>query len=216
MNRLAYMLEREKGQTDFSNASFHYSDMTDMRFVDANFENADFSCTEVEKSKFICCNLRRASFYQADLGYAEFVNCDLSDADLTATVLKYTRFDNCILTGTCLDPDSPISDEGRAGIYSYFPVEDDGTFVAYRTSVSQHVGRTVYTPGETHIAPIFSTDMGTGCHPGLFFNTLDGMERNYPASDWVKVRVNIKDAMRTNSGKFRCRQFEVLEYEKES
>ena len=101
------------------------------------------------------------------------VRADLSGADLA---------------GACLDPAAPIPEVTNAELDAA-GLEIDGPWVlGWRTARSMHVGSTVYAPGSSHVAPWFSVDAGTPCHPGIYLASEAWLEREYQSAPRVRCR----------------------------
>ena len=125
----------------------------------------------------------RANLSDADLGGAY-----LSDADLGGAYLGDADLSGAEIAGTCLDPAAPVpalTDEEitAAGL------ELDGPWVlGWRTARSMHVGSTVYAPGSVHVAPWFSVDAATPCHPGIYLASLAWLAQEFGSSSCAVVR----------------------------
>jgi hypothetical protein len=124
-------------------------------------------------------DFRGANLWGANLRRADLSGADLSGADLSQASLTGANLTGADLTNTCLDPDAPLpvlTDEEitAAGL------EIRGEHVwGYRTTRSLHVGSQWYTPRpEPYVAPWFSVDTTTECHPGIYIDSREGILRH--------------------------------------
>ena len=86
----------------------------------------------------------------------------------------------------------------------------DGDWVTgWRTVKSQHCGTTEYLPGQHYIAPYFSVDTNTDCHPGLYVASKEWLATNYPGDPIVEVKFN-KYVLLHAGDKWRVREFDVV------
>jgi hypothetical protein len=93
------------------------------------------------------------------------------------------------------------------------PADTDGYRIVYRTATSQHMGNTIYEPGQTYEAPVVSADIVTACHPGIYAASLEWIRRNYGNNvQLVKCRVRDGDWFITAKGAIRTARLEVLEH----
>lgn len=152
-------------------------------------------------AKLSGANLRAADLREANLGGADLIGANLSGANLSEADLS-----GADLRGTCLDPLAPIPDATNRLVSVGFVIDADGYFTARRTLLSQHVGVSIYGPGE-HVAPVFSRCTATDCHPGLYF--LEPGDTTYDGNEMVTVRVHVGDVV-AGPTKFRCRRFTVV------
>jgi hypothetical protein len=92
------------------------------------------------------------------------------------------------LTGTCLDPAAPVpaltDEEIKEGGLAV-----RGEYVwGWRTKNSPYVGKCVYMPRpEPYVAPWFSVDRGSTCHPGIYLSGRAWLEGVHPEAEVVRV-----------------------------
>lgn len=186
--------------------------MASVAYADLYGADLSMSClygTILREANLRKANLCGANLRNADLGKANLQGASLYKADLRETNLMMTDLSDADIRETCLDPANEIPDASMAIIAAGFAVNSDGDFRAMRTKKSIYVSETVYTEG-LYVAPYFSTDTLTDCHPGLYFCTEAYYKERYEWQDAVTVQVNIRDCVATVGGKFRCRKFIVL------
>ena len=124
-------------------------------------------------------DLRKADLSGTDLRGAILTGADLDGANLTRTNLSDANLRGADLRGTCLDPAAPVpaptAEECVAAGLEVESVEGRDRVWGWRTARSHHCA-TKYTPGE-HVAPWFSVDMATECHPGIYFASRAWLDR---------------------------------------
>ncbi len=133
---------------------------------------------------------------EKNLSGANLSGADLSRANLSKTVLAPKNKINSRIARKWL--------KARE-----IHVDIAGNFIAWRTQQSIHIGSIFYMPG-VYIAPVFSTDKNSTCHPGLYLADKKWLQNEY-GSDIALVRVlaNVRDAFPV-ADKMRVRKFEVL------
>jgi hypothetical protein len=138
-------------------------------FTSANLSNADFTGARLTGARLSGTNFTDAVLIHTAFKNANLVGANFTGATLTNTSLIGVDFKDTVLTGTCLDPAAivpPLTDEEilAAGL------EIDGEWVCgWRTERSRIAGGTKYVPRtEPYVAPIFSVDQYTSCHPGIY------------------------------------------------
>jgi len=195
---------------DLRYANLRYADLqgADLRDVDlryANLRNAILRSALLEgadlrDANLRCVDLRRADLYGADLRCANLYGANLRDVDLRDVDLRYAD-----LCGTCLDPEAiiPYQDLSELGDVK------DGYVYAWRTARSMHVGNNVYESGQTYVAPSFSVDEMSSCHPGIYLAPRDYLIAQYGLTTFVRVRALVSDVLRAGD-KYRARRIEVL------
>ena len=136
---------------------------------------------------------------------ANLFRADLTGANLSGAILTVADLTGANLTETILDSSRPCP-EATAALRAAGMTVRNGTVYAYRTATSQHVGTTDYTtPGE-YVAPVFSMDPTTDCHPGLYFASLEWLKDAYPDKPLVGISAAVSDVVATTEGKFRARR----------
>jgi uncharacterized protein YjbI with pentapeptide repeats len=146
-------------------------------------------------------NLQDANLQGANLQDADLQGANLRDANLRDAYLYGAN-----LRGTCLDPEAIIPEQDLSELGEV----KDGYVYAWRTAKSMHVGNNVYEPGQTYVAPVFSVDDVSSCHPGIYLASMDWLEAQYGlALAFVRVRARVSDVLRAG-GKYRARRIEVL------
>lgn len=162
----------------------------------------------------IGADLRGCDLYSADLRGA-----DLRDADLSGTDLNGTDLRGADLRGTVLDPCAPIpaltDEELVSAGFELQTIDGVEYVVGWRTARSQHIGLTEYFDQYSpYVAPWFSVDDSTPCHPGIYLAGLDWLDKYYPGAPRVRVRClrsEICGAGRGEDRKYRCRRLWVIE-----
>jgi len=120
-------------------------------------------------ANLVGANLVGANLVGADLRSADLRSANLRSANLRSADLRSANLRSADLGGTCLDPTATPPTISDAEIVAA-GLELDGPWVlGWRTARSMHVGSAEYAPGSTHVAPWFSVDASTSCHPGIYF-----------------------------------------------
>jgi uncharacterized protein YjbI with pentapeptide repeats len=154
-------------------------------------------------------NLYHANLYHADLSGANLCGTDLRYADLRYADLRYADLRYADLRGTCLEPETPLRPISGVDLLAA-GLEPRGGYVhGWRTRVSQQAGVMAYERGRIYVAPWFSTDAATDCHPGIYLAGLAWLEREYPGVDLVHVRCQRADLLHAGD-KWRARAIEVI------
>jgi hypothetical protein len=130
---------------------------------------------------------------------------DLRDANMIGADLRGAN-----LTGTCLDPaNTPptLTDEEitTAGL-----IVDGDLVRGWRTNVSQVCGNTSYEPGSHHVAPWFSTDSETPCHPGIYLASKGWLASNHEGASIVPCHC-LRSELVHAGDKFRAKQIWIEE-----
>lgn len=168
---------------------------------------ADLAWADLAGANLSGMDLHGADLVDADLHGTDLARADLAGANLDGADLTGANLHGADLRGTCLDPAAKMPELPN----DFGEMEHDDTHIyGWRTRESQHCGKTTYIPG-TYVAPWFSADISTDCHPGLYFASREWCEKEYPGTALVRVKVAKSDALRTVGGKWRCRKFEVIE-----
>ena len=139
----------------------------------------------IAHSKDKCPNLGRANLSDANLSGA-----DLSGADLA---------------GTCLDPANTLPTLTDEEIAAVGLIVDGDLVRGWRTSVSRVCGNTSYEPGSHHVAPWFSTDSETPCHPGIYLASQEWLASNHPGDSIVPCHC-LRSELVHAGDKFRTKQ----------
>jgi uncharacterized protein YjbI with pentapeptide repeats len=190
------------------------ANLTDARLIyawlaGANLEGANLNNANLTGARLIGTNLKGADLENTGLDSADFTRANLTGARLTHAHLRYTNFNDAILDGTCLDPLALVPKTDL----SAFKRTQNGKLIGYRTSRSVHVTGHNYEPGQSYLAPFFSKDTGTDCHPGLY--VLPDLESaralaQERQTNIVVVHIDPAHAMRTVGGNYRCKAFTVV------
>jgi uncharacterized protein YjbI with pentapeptide repeats len=175
----------------------------------ANLRGANLRGAGLWGADLWSADLQGANLRGADLRDANLWGADLWDADLWGADLRGTDLRGADLSNTCLNPSNLRS--GKETVITILnnlgiQVNPRGNFKAYRTKVSKYVGNTIYTPG-TYIAPVFSTDEYTDCHPGLYFTSLNNALKM--SNEVISIVTNI-DQVVAGPTKLRCKRFRVV------
>ena len=129
---------------------------------------------------------------------------DFSGANLSGTCLYGADLRGANLRKTCLDPNNVITPDESAILAAGMTIED-GYVHGWRTAKSQHCGAQEYAPGGHYVAPYFSTDTATACHPGIYLHGKKWVQDEYPNEPLVAVRSLLAETVHA-SGKFRAKQ----------
>jgi uncharacterized protein YjbI with pentapeptide repeats len=182
--RYADLSRADLCRADLRDADLRRADLHGAKLTGAKLTGADLNWADLRYADLYGADLRRAKLSGADLRnadphWAELRRAKLRDADLRGADLRGADLRDADLSGTCLDPDAPlpaISDEEitAAGL------EIRGVYVwGYRTTRSLHCGSQWYTPRpEPYVAPWFSVDTTTECHPGIYLDSREGILRH--------------------------------------
>lgn len=188
-------------------ANLRGADLSGADLAGANLVRADLRGADLDGADLRGANLSGADLRGADLRRANLGGADLRDADLRDAALGGADLGDADLSRTCLDPAAALPK-----LPAYFDgMEHDAEYIyGWRTKKSRHCRETEYVPG-VYVAPWFSVDISTECHPGLYFASRQWCEKEYTGTDLVRVKVAKSDALRTQGGKWRCRKFEVVQ-----
>lgn len=166
----------------------HLANFRRANLKQANFEGADLSTVAFDGADLKGANFRGANMCGASLIGADCTNADLSHADLRRTDLECTNFSGTNLAGTCLDPkacvphvpDEEILASGLTikgeFIFGYRPL--DSEFIVGDRNQGHNYDY-VYEPGVCYTAPVFSVDVDTYWHPGIYFGGFNEVIRQY-------------------------------------
>jgi hypothetical protein len=205
-------------RANLSGANLRSADLSDADLRDANLRSADLSDADLRDANLICANLSGANLIRADLSGANLSGANLSGANLSGANLSGANLSGANLSGanlsganlsgTCLDPfatHTAASDDEllAAGLSS-----DSDYVIGWRTSRSQHCGTTEYAPGTSHVAPWFSSDSSSPCHPGLYLAGREWLAAHYPGITVVEVRCLRSELLRAGD-KWRCKRLWV-------
>jgi hypothetical protein len=148
---------------DFTAAYLHGAVLTKTNSKSANFNSANLENSTINEAKF-----RHSELVGTDLENANLEGTDFTGADLTWANLIKANFTGAILDGTCIDPAAPLpplTDEEIlvAGLYP------EGEWVyGWRTEMSAMKCEKYVPREEPYVAPVFSVDQRTPCHPGIY------------------------------------------------
>ena len=139
----------------------------------ANLGGADLQGADLRGADLTGANLAGASLHGAYLTWANLTRADLTRANLARADLTEANLTEADLTGTCLDPAAPCPPLPDAatlaqGGLTLRRVRGRDRVYGSRTADSQHVGSHDYRPRRWHVAPWFSVDASTECHPGIY------------------------------------------------
>ena len=207
------------GDADLSGANLGSADLSGANLRGVNLSGANLGSAYLGDADLSGANLGSAYLGGADLGDANLrgVNlsgADLGDANLRGVNLRGADLGDANLRGvnlsdTCLDPAAQVPDATAALTEAGIPPDVEGFVHAWRTARSRHVGTQTYTPGE-YMAPVFSVDTETDCHPGIYLASREWLTRSYGDIPVVAVVAHVSDIIATSNGKFRARRITVL------
>lgn len=156
-------------------------------------------------------DLRGADLSGAYLSGAYLRGAYLSGAYLICADLRGAYLSGADLCDTCLDPRAAvpalIDDELRAA-----GLDVRGVFVhGFRTRLSQCCGVTDYAPRpEEYVAPWFSVDSLSPCHPGIYIAGRAWLAEKYPAEQLVACHCR-RDELVHAGDKWRCKRLWIDE-----
>ena len=172
--------------------------------VGANLQEANLEYASLYNANLQHANLQHANLENARLQYA-----NLQYANLEYTNLEKTNLHKAILTGTCLDSNAPIPEISDEDIKAAGLTIRGKWVYGYRTSSSQHCGKTIYLKGKTYRAPVFSVSP-TECHPGIYLDGKDWLYyHQYPMANLVRCRTLRSNLHRAGS-KWRTKELEIV------
>ena len=138
-------------------------------------------------------------------GIRDFSRANLRDANLTGANLTGAN-----LFGTCLSTDNSVpylsdTEITEAGL----EIVGDRVY-GYRTALSLRCGDTCYVIRDApYVAPWFSTDSDTSCHPGIYLASKKWLAMSY--SDRSLVRCYCMRSELVHAGdKWRCKRLWVV------
>ena len=188
-------------RADLGGADLSDANLGGAYLSDANLSRAYLGDANLSRADLSDANLSRAYLGDANLSGADLSGADLSGADLSGADLRRAN-----LSGTALDPAAappPLPDAAlvAAGL------EIDGPWVlGWRTARSMHVGSAEYAPGSAHVAPWFSVDAATACHPGIYLASLAWLALEFDVCE-PRVRCRALRAELVHAGdKWRARR----------
>ena len=178
--------------------------------IGANLSGANLSGADLSGANLSGAYLIGANLIGADLSGANLSGADLSGADLSGANLSGADLSGANLIGTCLDPTNtlpPLTDEDitAAGL-----IVDGDLVRGWRTSVSQVCGNISYERGSHHVAPWFSTDSETPCHPGIYLASRGYLASNHPDASIVPCHCLRSELVHVGD-KFRTKQIWIEE-----
>jgi len=150
-------------------------------------------------------NLCGADLRDADLRDADLRDADLSGANLRGADLRDADLRDADLAGTCLDPANTLPTLTDEEIAAVGLIVDGDLVRGWRTSVSRVCGNTSYEPGSHHVAPWFSTDSETPCHPGIYLASQEWLASNHPGDSIVPCHC-LRSELVHAGDKFRTKQ----------
>jgi hypothetical protein len=175
---------------DLSGATLSGANLRDANLSRANLGDANLGGANLRRAYLVGANLRRA-----DLRGAYLSGAYLSDADLIGAYL----------VGTCLDPSNTLPTLTDEEITAAGLIVDGDLVRGWRTSVSQVCGNTSYEPGSHHVAPWFSSDSETPCHPGLYLASQEYLASNHEGVSIVPCHC-LRSELVHAGDKFRTKQ----------
>jgi hypothetical protein len=170
----------------------------DLRGADLRWE--DLRVADLSGASLSGANLSMADLRGANLRSADLRSADLREANLTRADLRNTILDNQIMSLAQQFIRETISHKGKSRL-------------VYRTTQCQYMGSEEYIPGRTYRAEIFSHDLSTACHPGIYAGSKQWMQAHYPKERLVKCLVREGYYIPTLKGCIRCMELRVLAYE---
>lgn len=201
---------------DLAGVDFSHCSLTKANLSYSVCDNAQFTCGVINQAEIVSASLKGADFGLANLEGTNLSGSDCSNANFFGCNLIRTLFKGTILTGTCLDPKAEILAIPDEVIIApgLTPRSIDGVEYVYgwRTRLSQHAGATIYIPGRTYTAPVFSVSHNV-CHPGIYLDGKDRLRLCYQGEPLVRCRCLRSDLHHVDDGgygKFRCRRLEIL------
>jgi hypothetical protein len=156
-------------------------------------------------------DLRYVDLRGADLRDADLRDADLSSADLRGANLCDANLCGANLTSTCLDPAAllsiiPDSNIEAAGLRIHGP-----WVYGWRTARSQHAGSTEYAiRDEPYVAPWFSVDSETSCHPGIYLAGKSYLAKEYDGHALVACKC-LRSELVHAGDKWRCKRLWIVE-----
>jgi hypothetical protein len=172
---------------------------------DANLGGADLSRAYLRRANLGDANLSRANLGDANLGGANLRRAYLVGANLRRADLRGAYLSGAYLSGTCLDPSNTLPTLTDEEITAAGLIVDGDLVRGWRTSVSQVCGNTSYEPGSHHVAPWFSSDSETPCHPGLYLASQEYLASNHPDASIVPCHC-LRSELVHAGDKFRTKQ----------
>lgn len=183
--------------------------------VQAKMEDrpCDFKCAVLRGIDFSYADLEGADFQFADLKCANFYHAKLAGANLSDALLGHADFCMADLDHTVLDPANilpPIPEaEILAAGLELDTFEGEDIVIGYRTMFSQHVGRDKYRGGLYYRAPVFSCCQKTSCHPGIYMDSRENIETEYPDVKLVRCWCFRSDLLHASS-KWRAKLVHIM------
>jgi hypothetical protein len=151
-------------------------------------------------------DLRHANLQRADLRGADLRHANLQDADLRGANLQDADLQGADLLNTILDPAAPMPAIPDAAICEAGLTIDGDIVRGWRTAKSIHCGTQSYTAqAEPYVAPYFSVDQLTPCHPGIYLASLDWLREEYPDVEIVPCHC-LRSELVHAGDKWRCKR----------
>ena len=209
---------------DLSDADLRGANLRDANLSDANISSSDLRGANLSGANLIGSDLRGVNLIGSDLRDADLRGANLSDAadlrgsdlrgsDLRGANLRGANLIGADIIGTCLDPTAPVPYPTRAECeeagFEIKSHSDGDAAWGWRTKQSLCVGNTTYTAG-WHMAPVFSVDRGTKCHPGIYLGPSLAWMEHYPGIPLVRCWAWRHEMVHAGD-KFRAKRIYVVE-----
>lgn len=223
----------ELSEANLNMANLQGADLTGARLIKADLADANLAWARLNKAKLdsadltgaylVDASLRGASLSGAKLNHAELSVADLTGANLSSAYLRGANLSGASLgrsnlanadltgadlTGTAL---SPLLHELQREFVKLCPVVNrHGGRLLWRTYTSPHMGTGKLYHRGTYVAPWFSMDADTNCHPGIYASPLEWMTTMYNGSTRI-VLVYVRDGDWVITHKaIRCKRLRVI------
>jgi hypothetical protein len=191
----------------------------------AYLREANLRWTDLSGTDLSLANLRWAYLSEADLSGADLSGADLfgtslfgthlskanlSGANLSGANLSLAVFTDTTLTGTILDPEAKLPKLSNKDIEAGGLEVYENRVYGWRTEHSQVAGNTHYTvEGSPYVAPVFSVDRHTACHPGIYLASKEWLVKNYGKETPIRCYC-LRSELVHAKDKWRCKRLWVV------
>ncbi len=153
---------------NLQDANLQRANLQRANLQDANLQDANLQDANLQRAYLRRANLQRANLQDANLQDAYLQDAYLQDAYLQRANLQRANLQDAYLQGTCLTAVLSAYAWAVSTRCEFRTLEFRTLVLASRTAGQIHMGGERYQPGHLYVAPWFSRDVATDCHPGLY------------------------------------------------
>jgi hypothetical protein len=178
----------------------------------ANLREANLRWADLSKADLSGANLSGADLFRADLRGANLSGANLSGADLSGANLHWTVFTDATLTDTILDSEAKLPELTDKEIEeASLEIQGDKVY-GWRTKYSQFMCGIHYTAEDSpYVAPVFSLDRDSDCHPGIYLASKKWLLENYNKGTPLVKCYCLRSELVHAGDKWRCKRLWVVD-----